>query len=411
MISNWVCPSFGMRVYSDLRKYYLSPLQAETREVQSPQMPSADLVALAILPAVIWVSLAYVASSTSEVASRLRAAWHAKTKRELFEGAQSWALYSLIIFSVVLVIVLVWARLQASNALEVTLNPSGLERQTFHGIILGLALVGMVLILRHHFPEAKKFGFLVMAGIASPPSVRALALVLVAFTEELWRVVCLKTLVADGFSGPQAVVATSVAYGLAYLAWGYPVAFSDGIIGAVYGALFLWSGSFFVPFGAHITLRGHHLLYAIAAAPDAGPGDIHRKPHTKCPACGTMLSMRQVNLNINEAFLCPSCHSRVTISDLRRNFLRWGSVFVGIVLMVAFWDVIPGAVRGSYALLWLSLALTFCAGIGLFSILQVIFPPRLECGGPDFVGLDLSDGSAPRPDGKNSSEHGEHDSK
>src|SRR2546422_6928165 len=37
----------------------------------------------------------------------------------------------------------------------------------------------------------------------------------------------------------------------------------------LFRSLFLWSGSFFVPFGAHITLRGQHLLYAIAAAPDA----------------------------------------------------------------------------------------------------------------------------------------------
>jgi len=49
-------------------------------------MPSADLVVLAILPTVIWVSLAYVAGSTSQAASRLRAAWHAKSKREVIEA-------------------------------------------------------------------------------------------------------------------------------------------------------------------------------------------------------------------------------------------------------------------------------------------------------------------------------------
>lgn len=361
-------------------------------------MPSSDLVALAILPAVIWVSLAYVARSTSKLASKLRVAWSAETKQELIEGARSWAIYGLLAFFIVLAGVVLWTQIQRSNALETILNPSHWERRIFHGIILGLALLGMLLILRRHFPEAKKFGFLVMAGIASPPLVRASALLIVIFTEELWRAVCLKALMGDGVSGPQALVATSIAYGLTYLAWGTPVAISEGIVGAAFGALFLWSGSFFVPFAAHITVRGQALLYAIAAAPDAEPGDIHRRPFAKCPACGAILSSRQVNLNINEAFFCPFCHARVTISDRRRWFLRWGFVFVSIALLLASWDIFPGAVRGSSIQYWLSLALTFCMGIGLWSILQVFFPPKLECGDPDFVGLNLGDQGAARRD-------------
>lgn len=374
-------------------------------------MPPSDLVVLAILPAVIWVSLAYITRSTSEVASRLRAAWDAKTKRELMEGARSWALYCLLIFFVVLASVLVWARFHALTVLQTILNPRDWERGAFHGMILGLALVGMLLILRHHFAEAKKFTFLLMAGVASPFWIRAFTLLLVVFTQELWRAVCLKTLIADGLSGPQAVLATSVAYGLAYFAWGSRVAISESIIGAVYGGLFLWSGSFFVPFAAHITLRGQNLLYAIAAEPDAEPGDVHRRPHTKCPACRAALSMRQVNFNINEAFFCPSCHTRVTISDQRRGFFRWGFVFVSIALMVASWDIFPGAVRGNDIQYWISLAIACSAGLGLWSLFQIIFPPKLECGDADFVALNLRDSLVAPSEKKKPDEPGEPDSK
>jgi hypothetical protein len=267
-------------------------------------------------------------------------------------------------------------------------------QQFFHGIVLGLALTGLLLVFRRFFPEAQKFGFLILAGVASPVWIRILALVLVAFTEELWRAVCLTILVADGSSGPQAVVATTVAYGLAYLAWGYPVAISEGVVGALCGGLYLWSGSLFVPLAAHLTLRGQHLLYAIAASPDAEPGDIHRRPHATCPACGFALNLRQVNLNVNEAFFCPACHTRVTVSDRRRAFQRWGFVFVSIPLMFACFDIFPGAIRGRDDQYWIALVVMWCAGAGLWCVLQIIFPPTLECGDPDFVSLNLGDRSS-----------------
>ena len=376
--------------------------------VQSPQMPFSDLVALGILPAVVWVSRAYVARSTSKSASKLRVAWSARTKQELVEGAQSWTTYGLLIFLVVLFAVVTWTWVKRSDALQTILIPSHWKRSIFHGIILGLALVGILLILRRHFPEAKKFTLLVLAGIASPPLVRILALLLVIFTQELWRVVCLKALMGDGVSGPQALLATSIAYGSAYLPWGPLVADSEGIVGAALGGLFLWSGSFLVPFAAHITLGAQVLLYAVAAAPDAEAGDIHRRPFARCPACGATLSLRQVNVNINEAFFCPSCHTRITVSDRRRAFLRWGFVFVFIALLIGVFDVLPGAIRGNQY--WIALALTFCAGVGLWSFLQIIFPPKLECGDPDFVRLNLGDREA-RPHEEKTHEPDEPDSK
>jgi hypothetical protein len=374
-------------------------------------MSSSDIVWLIILPGIVWVSLIFVLLSDSKFALKLRSAWNAKTKRELVEGSRSWAIYEFVTFSAVFAGLLLWARVQESAALTATLNPGHWVHGILDGIILGLAMLGVALIFRKHFPEAQKFSLLVMAGVASSPPMRVCTLLLVVFTEELWRAVCLKTLAGSGIAGPQALIATSIAYGLTFLAWGTTAVISECIVGATLGGFFLWTNSFFVSFAAHLTLLGQVLLYAVAAAPDAEPGDFHRRPFTKCPACGTMLSLRQVNLNPNEAFSCPFCATRVTVSDWRRGLFRWGYVFISGGLWVASLDILPGAVRNNTTQYFLSWVLMFCSSIGFWSILQVAFPPKLECGDPDFVGLNLGDKKAVRHKEESGSEDGKSNSK
>lgn len=354
-------------------------------------MTLPDLAVLGILPIVVWASIVFATRSNGTFAASLRRGWGARTKQDLVEGAHSWAIFVLIVFFVVFVCVAEWIHVQDWDPRQVILNPRNWGRGTLHGIFLGLTLMGLLLIFRRHFPEARKFSLLVMAGIESPFVVRVAVLLSIVFTEELWRAVCLKTLIGDGISGTQALIATSIAYGLAYIAWGVSIAVSESVVGAACGGLFLWSGSFFVPFAAHAILLGQILLYAVAAAPDAQAGNFDRRPFTKCPVCGAMLSVGQVNLNPNEAFFCPSCHTRITVSDSRRGFFRWGFIFVSTGLLVASWDIFPDAVGGSAAQYFLSLAVTFCAGIALWLLIQVVFPPKLECGDADVIALNLAD--------------------
>src|SRR5690242_9109341 len=361
-------------------------------------MPSSDLVVLAVLPLSVWVGTLYITRSTGGFAAALRASWRTKTKQELVHGARSWALYVLITFLIALATILFWNWLQGSGLIETTWSSSHLGRDIFHGVFLGLTLVGLLLIFRRHFPEARKFSLLVMAGAASPLWTRISVLLIVVFTEELWRAVCLKSFITDGVSGPQALIVTSITYGLTYLVWNVPVAMSEAIIGVACGGLFLWSNSLIVSFAAHTVMQGQVLLYAIAAAPGAEPGQISRRPFTKCPACGTNLNLRQVNLNPNEAFFCPFCHARITISDSCRRFLRWGFVFVSTRILIASWDILPGAVGGRAEQYWLSLAVTFCTCVGLWSFLQIIFPPKLECGDPDVIALNIGASDAAHRD-------------
>ena len=354
-------------------------------------MPDSDFVILAIFPLTLWIGIAYVAHSNSGFALALRASWRAKTKQELTEGARSWALYALLMFSIPLVAVLAWARVERPDLIPTVLSSNHWGSDVFRGTYLGLTVLGLLLIFKSQFPEARNFTLLVMAGAESSVLTRICILVTVIFAEELWRAVCLRVLIGDGFYGPNALILVSAAYGLAYLVWRVPVAISETVVGTVCGALFLWSNSFIVPFAVRVVIQAQVLLYATFASNEAKPGDINRRPFTTCPACGKRLNSAQVNLNFNEAFFCPFCHTRVTVSDSRRGFLRWGFVFVSTALMVGSWEILPGAAKGSEAQVWLSLAITACSAIGLWSIVQAIFPPKLECGDPDLVALNLGD--------------------
>jgi predicted RNA-binding Zn-ribbon protein involved in translation (DUF1610 family) len=362
------------------------------------------MIGLAILPAVIWASVAFIARSSSGFASKLRIAWSARTKQELIAAARSFALYELLVFFFVLVSVVVWACARGPYQLLKVLSPNHWDRAVLLGIVSGLALIGLLLILRVFFPEARKFSLLVLAGIASPPLVRVSVLLLVVSTEELWRAVCLKSMMAGGVPGPQALIATSIAYSIAYLALGVTPAISEGIVGAAFGGLFLWSDSFLVPLTAHAILQGQVLLYALAAAPDAEPGAMNRRPFTRCPACGARLNLQQVNLNVNAAFFCPNCRVRLTSSDRRRGLFRWGLAVVSTGLLFTLWVLFPDLMLVTNSLIVILVML--CIWFGLVSILQVIFPPKFEFGDPDFVGLDLKDHRAVQSDEEKAKEIG-----
>jgi hypothetical protein len=354
-------------------------------------MSQSSLVWLGILPFGVWVSLTSAVFSNGQFARKMRGAWSARTKQELTEGSRSWMLHALATFCVILVGLFAIARLQQSPFLAQTLNVTRWFSGILDGAVVGFAIVGLALILRKHFREAQRFSLSVMVGVGSSATLRIGTLLLIVFTEELWRAVCLKQLLADGLTGPQSLILTSIAYGSTYFAWGITTALSESLVGAVLGSFFLWTNSLLVPLIAHLTLVGQIVLYALAAAPDAKASDFHPKRFAQCPACESPLSLRQVRLNPDEAFFCPACSARITISDRRRGLFRWGSVFVTGGLWIASFDILPGALGSSAAQYFSSLILMFCSTIGLWSFLQVIFPPKLECGDPYFVGLNLGD--------------------
>jgi hypothetical protein len=370
-------------------------------------MDTPDIVCLLILPSAIWASLIFVLVSPSKIAQQLRVSWNAKTKQELFRSSRVWTIHTVVTFTAVAAGLLAWLQDQQIVAIVQILNPRQWAHGVFEGIILGLVIIGIALTSRTHFPQAQRFSLVMLTGVGSTGPMRFGTLLLVVFIEELWRAVCLKSLIAHGLTGAQALAATSVAYGLAYLAWGTAIGLSECIVGAAFGGLFLWTNSLFVSFAAHFTLLGQVLLYSLAAAPDAEPRDLYHRRFAKCPSCGAMLTLQQVNLDPDESFSCPKCHARITVSDWRRGFFRWGYVFYTIGLYLAAMNIVQGAVRDETAQFLLSYALTFLALIGFWSFLRVLFPQKLklETGDEHFVQLKLGETRNPSQKEESQSPH------
>jgi predicted RNA-binding Zn-ribbon protein involved in translation (DUF1610 family) len=367
-------------------------------------MDPSQLVWLLILPAAVWVSLTFVFLSTSKIALKLRTAWNAQTKQELVDGSPAWALHSLLTFSAVLVGLFAWAQIQHSPPLTAILNPNHWANGLLDGTVLGLAMVGVAILLRTWFHEAQKFSLVTLAAVASPLPTRIGVLLVVVFTEEVWRAASLKSLVGAGATGPQALIAASIAYGVTYLAWGATATISEAIVGAVLGALYLWTGSFLVLFAAHLTLLTQLLLYTLVAGPDAEPRDMYSRRFTKCPACGAMLTRQQVNLDPDESFSCPRCTVRITVSDWRRGFFRWGYVFYTVGLWFASVSIVHAAALGEAVQFVLGYVLTCLSLAGFWSFLQVLFPKKLELetGDPHFLSLNLGKANAPPGQEQNS---------
>lgn len=372
-------------------------------------MPISDLVCLAILPVPVWLSYAFFARSRAKSTLMRHRTAGGEPQYNPQAEAQSWTIYGLVSFALVLIALAVWIRNRGLNLVQSVLNPSHWEYALFHGIIFGLSLGGLLLIFARIFPEVGKVRLLSIAGIGSPASIRAAGLLFVVFTEEFWRAVCLKVLISDGVSGTQAWIVTSIVYGVAFMLWGIRVAVSEGIIGTIFGALFLWSGSFFVSFAAHFTLEGHILLYGAAGAP-AEADDTHRRGYARCPLCGKNLNIQQVKLDPGAAFLCPFCHTRITVSDRRRWLSRWALILVELAFVVGFWEILPQGLSSSVGEFWISMMLAFCAAIGLWSIIQVAIPPTLERGDSYAVRLKIEDQKQKVPSKENTSNPGESDS-
>jgi hypothetical protein len=215
-----------------------------------------------------------------------------------------------------------------------------------------------------------------------------ITLLVVVFVEEFWRVMCLRTLTANGYFPEYALVTTSIAYGIAFGSFGISAGLSEGIIGALYGALFLWSRSFVIPLFAHLTIQSQLTALLWAATPAAAPADRLDSPARKCPACGKLIVLNRTARGANLS--CPSCAAPLSFADSRTAVIRWGSVFVQIILATVGYVAFTKVVGEGDNTLFIAFLLTLPAYFSVIMIFQLVFPPRLQYGKQGFIGLDLN---------------------
>jgi hypothetical protein len=217
-----------------------------------------------------------------------------------------------------------------------------------------------------------------------------------AFSEELWRVLCIAALLASGYSAGFSVTVAAVTFAVAFLGSGLERSILAGLEGSIFGLLFVWQRSFFAPFGAHLAVQAVYLL---------GVGQFSAEEQRKswmrsirCPVCKAQLSRFQIK--IRDPFECPSCHGEISVSDGYRKAMRWVGLCAYLFLGASTMLLLENQISDTLAtlLLW---PIAFGAGTSGLLLYQRVFPPQLQYGSPTFITLNLEHQRTDVSDGEN----------
>jgi hypothetical protein len=205
-----------------------------------------------------------------------------------------------------------------------------------------------------------------------------------AFSEELWRVLCITVLLARGYSAGFSVTAAALAFALAFLGDGLEGSILAALEGSIFGMLFVWQRSFFAPFAAHLAVQAVYLWGVGQFSPEG-----QRKSWMRgilCPICKAQLSRFQIKLR--DSFDCPSCHEQISVSDRYRRAMRWVGLSAYLVFAAATMVLLENQISDTLfiLLLW---PVVFGAGTSGFLLYQRLFPPQLQYGSPTFITLNL----------------------
>ncbi len=134
------------------------------------------------------------------------------------------------------------------------------------------------------------------------------------FVEEYWRAFCIVAFESLGHRAAFAVVATSIAFALAF--FGIPersLAFELGRylsffgLAVVLAVLFLWSHSLIAPYSAHLLVN---LAYVYRARRKHRASKSEPPAAVLCPECGWKISAAELR---TRNFPCPNCRQRLRV--------------------------------------------------------------------------------------------------
>jgi hypothetical protein len=205
-----------------------------------------------------------------------------------------------------------------------------------------------------------------------------------AFSEELWRVLCITVLVASGYSETFSVIAAALAFAVAFLGAGPERAILAALEGAIFGMLFVWQRSFFAPFAAHLAVQAVY-LWGVGQFSQGGQRTSWMRG-IRCPACKAQLSRLQIK--IRDPFNCPSCHEEISVSDRYRVAMRWAGISAYVILYAATMLLLDKQISDTLAILVLW-PVAFGVGTSGLLLYQRVFPPQLQYGSPTFITLSL----------------------
>lgn len=348
-------------------------------------LSNPTIATLAILPIVLWAFVFFVRSSPRPLATQLRTSFNAKTKQQLANATHNWSLFFLLMYGLVLACTLAWVWLQGRSISQVWSPMGSLPTDVFQGLYLGLAVAGSLPFLNLLLHETKRFPIAIFAGACPNRLLRITTVLVLVLAEETWRTTTLRSLLRDGYSGPLALVITSSIYALAYLVFGRRTGVGKAITGAIFGGIYLWKFSFVVVSLTHLVFEIEWLWIVSSAAPSATPRNLGKARGSKCPVCQVQVSRSNFRRG---TFPCPSCGQKLSIADSRVSVIRWGWTLANIPLLLGTFVLFPNLQSDTG--LWIVILLVFGVEWSLLILLQSAFPPKLQWGEPNFIGLGLT---------------------
>jgi hypothetical protein len=289
----------------------------------------------------------------------------------------------LLIFGLLLGSAILWLVLSGA-----TFSPDGFHIKgwlwaTLKGGYIGLSWAGIWLWLWLVLSNPQRLRREVPGFGASFPK-QVVVSVVGAFSEELWRTLCIAVLISSGFSGSFSVMAAALAFGIAFLRNGPERTILAVIEGIILGLLFVWQRSFLAPFAAHLAVEAVYLW---------GVGNLSQQSKRKswfrgmhCPVCNAQLNRLQIK--ILEPFGCPICRKQISVSDRYRSVMRMAGTFAYIFLSLSTLVLLEHQISENLALLLLW-PVAFGVGTSGLLLYQRVFPPTLQYGSPTFITLNL----------------------
>jgi hypothetical protein len=217
-----------------------------------------------------------------------------------------------------------------------------------------------------------------------------------AFSEELWRVLCITVLLAAGYSAGFSVTVTALAFALPFLGNGLEGSILAGLEGAIFGMLFVWQRSFFAPFAAHLAVQAVYLWGVGQFSPEGQRKSWMRG--IRCPVCNAQLSRFQIKTR--DPFDCPSCREQISVSDGYRKAMRWAGLSAYLILYVCTMALLDKQISETLAILVLW-PVAFGVGTSALLLYQRVFPPQLQYGSPTFITLNLEHHRSDASDSEN----------
>jgi CAAX prenyl protease-like protein len=289
------------------------------------------------------------------------------------------AFYGLLLCSVIL-----WLWFSQVAFSSAGFNIKGWVSGTLKGGYIGLSWAGIWLWLWLVLSNSKRLSREV-PGYGANFAKQVIVCVVGAFSEELWRVVCIAALIASGYSAGFSVTAAALTFAVAFLGNGLERSILAGLEGLVFGLLFVWQRSFFAPFAAHLAVQAVYLWGVGQFSPEGERKSWMRG--IRCPICKTQLSRFQIRMR--DPFDCPSCHEQISVSDGYRRSIRLVGLSAYLMFAAATMVLLENQISDT---LFILLVWPVVFGVGTSGLLlyQRVFPPQLQYGSPTFITLNLN---------------------